>query len=75
MEAFFTDCWKNLRVSIFCGRFAENTTVRIQIIKACWNHRLFELSDGQDTSAGRYTEVAITLGEGLDRLQEEYAGK
>lgn len=91
MEAFFTDLLEKFTSEHFlrevCRKYHYQDTDYQSLLEtaecmlpfmrkqACWNHRLFELSDGQDTSAGRYTEAAITLGEGLDRLQEEYAGK
>lgn len=42
--------------------------------QACWNHRLFALP-GNGKSCGRYAETAMTLGKGLDGLQEEYTEK
>lgn len=39
--------------------------------QACWNHRLFVLQEDKNASE-RYAEAAITLGKGLDTLQEEY---
>lgn len=38
--------------------------------QACWNHRLFGVSG---TPVG--SEAVITLGKGLDELQEEYSSK
>ena len=91
MQAFFTDLLQNFTGEHFlrgvCGKYHYQDTDYQSLLEtaehmlplmeeqACWNHRLFELPGEQERSSEKYTEAAITLGEGLDRLQEEYAGK
>lgn len=91
MEVFFEELLENFTGEDFlrkvCGKYHYQNTDNQSLFEtaermlplireqACWNYRLFVLPEGRELPAGKYAEAAITLGEGLDRLQEEYAGK
>lgn len=87
MEAFFEDLLEQFTGEHFlqevCRKYHYQNTeyeslsetaermLPLMREQACWNHRLFALQEGRKVS-GKYADAAITLGEGIDRLQEEY---
>lgn len=88
METFFTDLLENFTGEHFlrsvCRKYhyrdgdyeslLETAERMLPLMReqACWNHRLFALPE---KSCGMCAETVMTLGKGLDALQEEYTAK